>query len=71
MLYHHLKAGGRPVEALALNAGIGIGGAFANDTPLETELRLIDLNVRSTVHLAKHVVADMVTTVRGRVLFTS
>jgi len=71
VLYHHLKAGGRPVEALALNAGIGIGGAFANDTPLETELRLIDLNVRSTVHLAKHVVADMVTTGRGRVLFTS
>ncbi len=59
------------MEALALNAGISIGGAFANDTPLETELRLIDLNVRSTVHLTKHVVADMVTTGRGRVLFTS
>src|SRR4029079_14482200 len=32
---------------------------------------LIDLNVRSTVHLAKHVVADMVARDEGRILFTS
>jgi short-subunit dehydrogenase len=59
------------VEAIALNAGIGAGGAFATDTALEDELRLIDLNVRSTVHLAKHVVRDMVARDEGRVLFTS
>jgi len=34
-------------------------------------LRLIDLDVRSTVHLAKHVVRDMVARNEGRVLFTS
>ena len=70
-LYSHIKETGRPVAAIALNAGVGAGGAFATDTTLEEELRLIDLNVRSTVHLAKHVVRDMVARDEGRVLFTS
>jgi short-subunit dehydrogenase len=68
-LYEQLA--GRPVDALALNAGIGAGGAFATDTDLQDELKLIDLNVRSTVHLAKHVIRDMVERDAGRVLFTS
>src|SRR3954464_4497780 len=68
-LYERLN--GRPVDALALNAGIGAGGAFATDTDLHQELKLIDLNVRSTVHLAKHVVKDMVDRDQGRILFTS
>ena len=62
---------GRPVDALVLNAGIGAGGAFATDTRLEDELKLIDLNVRSTVHLAKRVIPDMVRRGEGRVLVTS
>ncbi|MCW3038489.1 MAG: hypothetical protein JWM31_394 [Solirubrobacterales bacterium] len=75
-LYRRIKQSGRPVAALALNAGIGAGGAFASNdpettTPLEQELGIIDLNVRSVVHLAKHVVADMVARDEGRVLFTS
>ena len=70
-LYARIEATGRPVDALALNAGVGAGGAFATDTDLAGELRLIDLNVRSTVHLAKHVVADMVARGEGRILFTS
>ena len=70
-LYSRIEATGRPVAALALNAGVGAGGAFATDTSLSDELRLIDLNVRSTVHLAKHVVRDMVARNEGRVLFTS
>jgi short-subunit dehydrogenase len=70
-LYRRISAAGRPLEAAALNAGIGAGGAFATDTALEDELRLIDLNVRSTVHLAKHLVRDMVDRDRGRILFTS
>ena len=70
-LYDHIAESGRPVAAVALNAGVGGGGAFATDTRLEDELRIIDLNVRSTVHLAKHVVRDMVARGEGRVLFTS
>jgi short-subunit dehydrogenase len=70
-LYRHIQNGGRPVEAIALNAGIGAGGAFATETDLADELKLIDLNVRGTVHLCKLVVADMVERDAGRILFTS
>jgi uncharacterized protein len=70
-LYARISAAGRPVDAIALNAGIGAGGAFATDTDLQQELKLIDLNVRSTVHLAKRVVRDMVARDAGRILFTS
>jgi uncharacterized protein len=70
-LYGRILKGGRPVDAIALNAGIGAGGAFATDTDLDDELRLVDLNVRSTVHLAKLVVRDMVARDAGRMLFTS
>jgi short-subunit dehydrogenase len=70
-LYHHIQQAGRPVDVLALNAGIGAGGAFATETKLADELKLIDLNVRSTVHLCKLVVADMVERDAGRILFTS
>src|SRR5688500_5310348 len=69
-LYARIKADGRPVAAAALNAGIGSGGEF-KDTPLDRELDLIDLNVRSTVHLAKYLVRDMAARDEGRLLFTS
>jgi short-subunit dehydrogenase len=70
-LYEQISGTGRPIEAIALNAGIGAGGAFATETRLEDELRLIDLNVRGTVQLAKLVLQDMVERDQGRVLFTS
>src|SRR5205807_231863 len=65
------RIGGRPVDALALNAGIGAGGAFVTDTDLDQELTIVDLNCRSTVHLAKLVLRDMVARDAGRILFTS
>ncbi|MGN6664796.1 MAG: SDR family NAD(P)-dependent oxidoreductase [Solirubrobacterales bacterium] len=70
-LYERIKATARPVDAIALNAGIGAGGDFARETDLRKELRLIDLNVRSTVQLCKLVVQDMVARDEGRILFTS
>jgi uncharacterized protein len=70
-LYERIVANGRPTDALCLNAGIGMGGDFARETDLTQELRLIDLNVRSTVHLAKLALADMTARDAGRVLFTS
>jgi short-subunit dehydrogenase len=62
---------GRPVDAIALNAGRGAGGDFTRDTDLADELNIIDLNVRSTVQLAKRVLPDMVRRGTGKVLFTS
>ena len=62
---------GQPLNAAAINAGVGAGGDFAAGTSLEDELRIVDLNVRSTVQLAKHVVGDMAGRGQGRVLFTS
>jgi len=70
-LWAQVKRAHRPLAAAALNAGRGEGGAFANGTSLDAELEIIDLNVRSTVHLAKHVVPEMVSRGEGRVLFTS
>jgi uncharacterized protein len=61
----------RPVGALALNAGIGLGGDFVHDQDLHSALRLIRLNVESTVHLAKRVLPEMVDRGEGKVLFTS
>ncbi|WP_122816767.1 SDR family NAD(P)-dependent oxidoreductase [Nocardioides pantholopis] len=60
----------RPVDVAVLNAGVGVGGPFAS-TELADHLRLVDLNVRSTVHLAKRVVDAMVARRQGRILLTS
>ncbi|WP_433802172.1 SDR family NAD(P)-dependent oxidoreductase [Actinomycetospora sp. CA-084318] len=61
---------GRPLAVAALNAGVGSGGAFVS-SDLADELRLIDLNVRSTVHLAHSVLTGMLAQGEGRVLLTS
>ena len=61
---------GRPLEAAALNAGIGLGRSFV-DEDLDEALAVVDLNVRGTTHLAHLVLRDMVARDSGRVLFTS
>jgi short-subunit dehydrogenase len=69
-LHQAIKALGRPVDALAANAGVGVWGDFAS-TDLEAELALIQLNVTSQVHLIKLVLKDMLERGRGRILITS
>ncbi|MCW2783967.1 MAG: oxidoreductase [Marmoricola sp.] len=69
-LHRVAQAEGRPLDAAALNAGVGVGGRF-DQTDLDADLNLVDLNVRSTVHLAKLVSRDMVAAGRGRILFTA
>ncbi len=69
--YNELKSTGRPLDVVAINAGIGVGGDFARETDLKAELNLINLNVTSSVHLAKRVLQDMVERKQGRILFTS
>lgn len=70
-LWTMVQASGRAVDALALNAGIGVAGDFARDTDLRDEIKLINLNVTSVVHLAKRVTPSMVARGSGRVLVTS
>jgi uncharacterized protein len=69
-LYNQIKATNRPVDAVAINAGVGVDGAFV-ETDLHEEINLINLNIVSAVHLAKRIVKDMVERGSGKVLFTS
>jgi short-subunit dehydrogenase len=69
-LYAVATATGRQLDAAVLNAGVGQGGAFV-DTDLADELEIIGVNVRSTVHLAKRVLTDMVARNSGKLLITS
>ena len=69
-VYAAIRSDGRPLEVIALNAGVGHGGPFL-ENDLEDELAIIELNVISTVRLAKLAVRDMVANDTGRVLFTS
>ena len=70
-LYQKIQSTNRPVDAIAINAGVGVGGEFARETDLKDELNMINLNIVSSVHLAKRVVKEMVDRGQGRILFTS
>lgn len=70
-LYHKCQTLKRPLDIAVLNAGVGEGGDFARQTSLEKELNIIDLNVRSTVQLAKLILQDMTERGEGRLMFTS
>jgi short-subunit dehydrogenase len=68
-LHRAIREQDKPVDALVLNAGIGAGGSFAGGTELGDEMQLIDLNVKSTVHLCKLEVEPMVQREKGRFIF--
>lgn len=68
-LYAAIRSLHRPVHAVLLNAGIGVGGEFAR-TELADELKMIALNCIHTVHLAKCVLPDMIARGEGRILIT-
>ncbi|WP_210649892.1 SDR family oxidoreductase [Nocardioides sp. SYSU D00065] len=59
-----------PVRVGILNAGIGVHGRL-DEAPLDDQLRLVDLNVRSTVHLCVLLARDMVAQQEGRLLLVS
>jgi uncharacterized protein len=69
-LYTTAVDGGRTLAAVALNAGSGRAGPFI-EGDLDDDLGIIDLNVRSTVQLARLVLTDMARRGSGKVLFTS
>ncbi|HZR65778.1 MAG TPA: SDR family oxidoreductase [Terriglobales bacterium] len=70
-LWSEIESTGRPVDAIALNAGVGVGGDFARETDLSEELKMVQLNCTSVVHLAKRVVKQMVARNEGKILITS
>lgn len=70
-LVERIAGAGKPVAAVAINAGIGFGGAFVGETDLDDHLAEVDLNVRSSVHLAYRILPPMVQKGQGKVLFTS
>lgn len=61
----------RPVDALALNAGVGVSGPFLEAGTLEDQLNVVDLDVKHPVRLAHRLVPAMVSRGAGRVLITS
>lgn len=65
-----VRATGKPLAAAALNAGVGHGGPFV-ENDIEAEQAVIDVNITSTVRLAKDVLRDMVPRGEGKVLITS
>lgn len=69
-LWSAVRSAGRRVDVACINAGIGVGGLFA-ETDLDTELQMVQLNCVGVVHLAKHVVKDMLPLNAGRILITS
>jgi len=69
-LWSTVQAIGRPVDVACINAGIGIGGLFA-ETDLDTELKMVELNCVGVVHLAKHMVKHMLDLNAGKILITS
>lgn len=69
-LYFAATDDGRSLDVAVLNAGVGRAGPFV-EGDLDSDLSIVDLNVRSTVHLAKLVLRDMAARGSGKVLFTS
>jgi short-subunit dehydrogenase len=69
-LWSRVQAMGRPLEAAALNAGVGVGGAFV-DTDWARDLEIIQLNVVGTTALMKLVLIEMTGRNSGKLLITS
>jgi short-subunit dehydrogenase len=60
----------RPIDAIALNAGVGVGGRFL-ETDGMAELKMIRLNCDAVMMLAKYAAREMVARGEGRILITS
>jgi uncharacterized protein len=67
---HALEQSGRHLDALILNAGVGVGGPFVQ-TDLDDEIRMIGVNSIAVVHLTKRLVPRMVNHGIGRILITA
>jgi len=69
-LFKRIQKNGKVVDAIAINAGVGVGGEFVK-TSLNEEINLINLNIVSAVHLTKRILPEMKLREHGKILFTS
>jgi len=69
-LWDQVASLGRNVDVACINAGVGVGGLFA-ETDLEAELNMVYLNCAGTIQLAKYVVQHMTSRNSGKILFTA
>ncbi|GAB3893207.1 hypothetical protein GCM10028803_07090 [Larkinella knui] len=67
-IYDETRRRGITVDVLVNNAGMGEYGMFANETDLQKELSIIQLNATSLVHLTKLFLKDMVQRNEGKIL---
>lgn len=65
-----IEATGREVDAIALNAGVGVSGRFL-ETDLAEEMNMVRLNVMSVLHTVKYAAKAMAARGRGRILITA
>lgn len=70
LLHERVAGHSAPVTVGILNAGMGVHGRF-DHAALDDQLRLVDLNVRSTLHLSVLLARDMVARQEGRLLLVS
>ena len=57
-LWSRIESMGSTLDVACVNAGVGVGGLF-QDTDLDEELKMVDLNCSGTIQLAKYVVQQM------------
>jgi short-subunit dehydrogenase len=69
-LFNRIQKYGKVLDAVAINAGVGVGGEFI-ETSLNEEIHLINLNIVSAVHLTKRILPEMKLREHGRILYTS
>jgi short-subunit dehydrogenase len=69
-LYNRINSSGRALDAIAVNAGVGVSGPFG-ESDLMAQMNLINLNVVSPVHLTHRILKDMLARRAGRILYTS
>lgn len=69
-LLDRVRSLGRPVDVLALNAGVAAAGPFL-EVPWHDDARLVALNINHVLAVAKELLPEMVQRGSGRVLITS
>jgi short-subunit dehydrogenase len=69
-LVRAVEESNRHVDALMLNAGIGVGGPFIS-SDLDEQIRTIGVNSIAVIHLARRIIPRMVNRGSGRVLITA